>query len=217
MVGLESTLSLHIKRCHHTILSCRHPTRHAPRPAPTANPFDSGQKSATRTHPAGLYALGVAEQQVVACWELEHDAWWASEEHPRGCGEQGMAKRVGWAADLVSRLAGVTDHEEQHWARGSTCTTTPALHGGQIPRQKPRLPWDRSADRRRFGHRGTRYPPTANRCFRRMTPAHGSMPKDRTWPRVLPKSPERSARPSRNHWAEPHTCTPRRQARLHTA
>jgi hypothetical protein len=62
----------------------------------------------------------VAEQQVVACWELEHDAWWASEEHPRRCGEQGMAKRVGWAADLVSRLAGVTDHEEQHWARGST-------------------------------------------------------------------------------------------------
>ncbi|MFF2514372.1 hypothetical protein [Streptomyces sp. NPDC058086] len=45
-----------------------------------------------------------------------------------------LAKRVGWAADLVSRLAGVTDHEEQHWARGSTCTLTPALHGGQIPR-----------------------------------------------------------------------------------
>jgi hypothetical protein len=71
-----------------------------------------------------------------------------------------LAKRVGWAADLVSRLAGVTDHEEQHWARGSTCTLTPALHGGQIPRQKPRLPWDRSADRRRFGRRGTSSPPT---------------------------------------------------------
>lgn len=69
------------------------------------------------------------------------------------------------------------------------------------------------------GLRPPRYvvPADASRCFRKMIPAHGSMPKDRTWPRVLPKSPERSARPSRRHWAEPHTCTPRRRVRLHTA